>query len=340
MDLTDLGWNSFFESAFLALARDELVPGRVLVEHKRQYRVWTEAGEIVAEISGKMRHGAREPAHYPTVGDWVAVIPRADGGKAVIHCLLPRKSKFSRKAAGDRTVEQLMAANVDVIFLMMSLNQDFSVRRLERYLTMMFESGARPVVLLSKADIFPDWARVSKEVEAVARGATVLAVSAVDGTGIDAIRGCIGRGITVVVLGSSGVGKSTLINLMAGEELMDTQTIREDDDEGRHTTTHRELVVLPGGGLLIDTPGLREFQLWETTAGLESTFTDLDDLSLTCRFSNCRHETEPGCAVRAAIDSGKLELVRLQSYQKLQEELRSLEKRRQRMSDAPPKRSR
>jgi ribosome biogenesis GTPase len=319
-DLARLGWSPFFAETFQQYESTGLVPGRVAVQERGSYLVYTEEGERWAEVTGRLRHDAASPADFPAVGDWVAVSDR-------IEAVLPRRTKFSRKVAFLKTEEQVLAANVDVVFLVMALTErDFNPRRLERYLATAWESGAEPVVVLSKADLCADVAGHLAEAEGVAFGVPVHVTSAVTGVGLDALRAHFADGRTAALLGSSGVGKSTLINAFLGSDLIKTKEIRP-DGRGRHTTTHRELVPLPDGGVLLDTPGLRELQLWTADSGLDETFADVTELAARCRFNDCRHEGEPGCAVRAALADGTLEADRLASYEKLQRELHHLEVR-------------
>jgi ribosome biogenesis GTPase len=326
LSLTELGWNEHFEQH---RPEGELVLGRVAVEHRGAYAVYTDAGEAWAELAGKLRYEAAGRGELPAVGDWVAMQPRPEG-RATIHAVLPRRTKISRKVNLSETEEQVLAANVDTIFLVSSLNRDLNARRIERYLATAWESGAEPAIVLNKADLCPmeERAELIAGVEAVAFGVPVHTVSAVTGEGLDEVSPYFGPGRTVVLLGSSGVGKSTLINRVLGVERLETREIRAGDGRGRHTTTHRELIVMPGGGLVIDTPGLRELQLWESSDGLGETFQDVTQLAAECRFADCVHETEPGCAVREAIRSGALPAERLESYRKLQRELARLERRR------------
>lgn len=319
--MADWGWDTRWDEAFEGFCEAGLVPGRVTLEHKHIYRVMTEEGELLGEIAGRMRHEAFGRADYPAVGDWVALQPRPADGRATIHGVLPRRSKFSRKAAGSTVAEQIVAANIDTVFLVHALNQDFNMRRLERYLTLAYESGALPVVLLSKADLCEDVPARVADVEGVAPGVPIHAVSSLHVEGLEALHPYLGRGRTAALLGSSGAGKSTLANRLYGEELLLTGGIREGDDRGRHTTTHRELVRLPEGGLLIDTPGMRELQLWDADAGLDLAFRDIEALAADCRFGDCSHAGEPGCAVRAALTDGTLPEARYRSYVKLQKEL-------------------
>lgn len=326
LTLHDLGWNDFFAAAFAPYADQGFVAARVVAQ-KGLYQVSTGEAEHFAELAGKLRHELRGPggaSGVPAVGDWVALRPPTGDGRALIHAVLPRKSKFSRKAAGQRTDEQVVAANVDTIFLVSGLDGDFNPRRIERYLTAAWDSGARPVVVLNKLDRCDDPDGCLLAAESVAMGVPVHRVSALTGENCGELHAYLGRGQTVSLLGSSGVGKSTLINRLLGREVQRTREVRESDDRGRHATTHRELFVLPGGGLLIDSPGLREIQLWEGDQGLESAFADIESLAERCRFADCRHDGEPGCAVEAAVESGELPPERLASYRKLQRELRQI----------------
>jgi ribosome biogenesis GTPase / thiamine phosphate phosphatase len=327
MDLERLGWTSSFEEAFRSFVAEGLRPARVASAHTHLYRLYHEAGECLAEVAGRLRHEAAGPQDFPAVGDWVAASFPAGDGRAVVHAVLPRRTRFSRKMPGSVTEEQVLAANVDTVFLVGGLDGDFNPRRLERALVLAWESGADPVILLSKADLAADVEARRREAEAVAGGMAVHVVSSLRGEGLAAVRAYLGVGRTVALLGSSGVGKSTLINRLLGEERFATASVRAHDDRGRHTTTHRELVVLPEGGLVIDTPGLREIQLWSAAGGLERAFDDVQSLAAVCRFTDCAHESEPGCAVRAAEADGRLSPERLQSYFKLQRELRHLEVR-------------
>ncbi len=334
MTLEDLGWTDFFAAAFAPYAEEGLVPARVIAQRGLN-RVSTGEAEHFADLSGRLRHELQGPGGvvgHPAVGDWVALRPPAGAGHAQVHAVLPRKSRFSRKIAGHRTEEQVVAANVDTLFLVSGLDGDFNPRRIERYLTAAWDSGAQPVVILNKVDRCPDVDRCLLEAQAVAAGVPVHRVSAKMGEGVDALRAYLRRGETVSLLGSSGVGKSTLINRLLGREAQRTSGVREHDDRGRHTTTHRELLVLPEGGLLIDTPGMREVQLWEGDQGIESVFADIEELAEGCRFSDCRHEGEPGCAVQEALENGALAPERLESYRKLQKELHAIQVRQDQLA--------
>jgi ribosome biogenesis GTPase len=310
-DLRELGWNDELADNL----EPGLVPGRVAAAHRAAFDVWTATGAVRTRLPGRALHEGLDVA----VGDWVGL------GDGLIRAVLPRRSAIVRNAAGLTTTAQTLAANVDVAFVVSSLGPDLEPRRIERYLVTIWESGATPEIVLTKADRLDDPWPLADEVEAVALGVPVHVVSAVTGQGCDALLARI-AGKTAVLLGSSGVGKSTLVNLWLGDEVMVTRETREDDDEGRHTTTHRQLLELPGGGLVIDTPGLRELQLWDVgSAGLDATFADVEEFAADCRFGDCSHVHEPGCGVLAAVDSGALPRERLHSWRKLQRELHAIE---------------
>lgn len=325
-DLIQLGWDDRLSEQFQEYRDEGLVPGRVSVQHRGAWDVLTEAGELRVDAAGRLSHEAGTSAERPVVGDWVAVAVRPDEGTGTIQAVLPRRTRFSRKATLDAASEQVLAANVDVVFIVTSLNEDLSFRRLERYLILAWESGAAPVILLTKSDLADDAASTVAEVAAIAPGVPVHAVSARTGEGIDDVRGHVGPGRTAALLGSSGVGKSTIVNTLLGEDVFETREI-QGGGKGRHTTTRRQLVALPEGGLVIDTPGMRELQLWVADVGLDEAFEDVSGLAGHCRFSDCAHETEPGCAVQAALAQGTLAPERWQSYRKLQRELEALERR-------------
>lgn len=292
-----------------------LIEARVVLQERGLYRIRTDRGEQNALVSGKFQYDALSASDYPVVGDFV-LADCTDPQTAVIHRVLPRKSLFVRRAAGTGQAEQAVAANVDTVFLCMSLNNDFSLRRLERYLTVAWESGAQPVVVLTKADLCGNVAQKQLEVESVAVGVPILAVSSMAEDGYAQILPYVTAGRTIAFVGSSGVGKSTLINRLLGEERLATGGLRN-DGKGHHTTTHRELLLLPNGAMVIDTPGMRELGMWDAASGVEQTFADIEALAARCRFRNCAHTGEPGCAVRAALKSGELDAGRWQSYQKL-----------------------
>ena len=317
--LEELGWNARFAEAYAPFAADNRQPARVVLEHTHIYRVATAEREFLARVSGRLRHQAGSRPDYPAVGDWIVVEP-VDDGDARIHAVLPRFSRFSRRAAGDATEEQIVATNIDVVFLVGGLDGDFNPRRLERYLVVAWESGATPVIVLNKADLVEDPARHVAEVQASAPGVTVHAVSAKHPETLDALRAHLGRGRTAALLGSSGVGKSTIVNCLVGHDLLRTRDVRISDSRGRHATTARQLVVLDDAGILIDTPGMRELQLWDAGEALGDAFADVTELAANCRFRDCRHVSEPGCAVRAAVALGELSGVRFESFGKLSAE--------------------
>lgn len=328
MNLIDYGWNQALRTQAETNFDSGSAIGRVISEYKGQYKIVTERGDYLAEVSGKLRHEALGREDFPAVGDWISVDERPADGRATIRQILPRFSKFSRNIAGQTTEEQIVAANMNTVFLVMALNHDFNVRRLERYLTMAWDSGANPVVVLSKADLCDVIDEKVHEVEEVAFGVPILTVSAIADMGKAKFAPWLGRGQTVVFLGSSGAGKSTLTNWLYGKDLLAVKEIREDDDRGRHTTTNRELIVLPSGGAVIDTPGMRELQLWTASdASVGQSFADIETLAASCRFRDCTHSGEPGCAVQAALADGRLEQGRFDSYVKLQRELAFLKRK-------------
>jgi ribosome biogenesis GTPase len=337
--LETYGWDAWFAERFAPYAERGHEPARVTVEHRSQYELYGRQGPMAASLAGRLRHHAADRADLPAVGDWVAVAPRA-GGDATIHGVVPRRSSFTRRAAGKHAVAQVAAANIDVVFLVTSCNADFNPRRLERYLAVGYESGATPVVVLSKADLASAAARDAfvAGARATAAGAPVVVTSATTGEGVEEVRRFLRGHRTGALLGSSGVGKSTLINRLLGEERFGTAAIRAHDDRGRHTTTRRELVVLPGGGLLIDTPGMREMQLYEGDEGLLTAFDDVLALAAGCAFADCRHGPEPGCAVMAAVRDGLLAPERLESYRKLAGELEHHRRTIDKRADAAAKR--
>ena len=324
--LTTLGWNDRLSEEFEPHREAGLVPARVAVQHRGAWDVITEAGDLRVDVAGRLRHDATSPAELPVVGDWVAVALHTDESGGTIQAVLSRRTKFSRKTAWTAAEEQVLVANIDVVFVVTSLNEDLNPRRLERYMTLAWESGAMPVIVLTKADLVDDPAPAIAAVEVVAYGVPVVPTSTKTGVGLDLVLAYLPPGVTGALLGSSGVGKSTLVNALVGDERIATQEIR-DDGRGRHTTTRRELILLEGAGLIVDTPGMRELQLWAADDGLEEAFEDVTVLFAECRFSDCAHDSEPGCAVRAALADGSLPAERWESYVKLQRELEHLERR-------------
>ena len=325
-DLDALGWDATLAAAQAPHAAQGRVPARVVAEDRGSYHVAAPSGELRAAVSGRFRFEADEdPSAFPAVGDWVAV-EGGMTGETIIHALLPRRSALVRQAAGRRTEAQVVGANLDVVFVVASLNADLNLRRLERYVAAAWESGAEPVVLLSKADLAEDVDATLVAVAGVTAGARVVVVSSFDGRGVDEVRALIGAGRTAAFVGSSGVGKSTLLNRLAGEVRALVREIREDDARGRHTTTRRQLHLLPDGGLVLDTPGMRELSLWDAE-GLGEVFTDIDALVTSCRFSNCSHNGEPGCAIAAALADGSLAPDRHSSWRKLERETAHHERR-------------
>jgi len=331
LNLSTLGFSTYFEEQMIEFKKQaklvNCVPARVTLEHKHSYRVLAEEGEWLATVAGHFAYASLAREDFPAVGDWVLVEKMPGEEKAIIHQLFERKSVFSRKVAGLEIQEQIVASNIDIVLLVMSLNADFNIRRLERYLVAAWDSGAKPIVVLTKADLCEDISSMIREVESVAFGVDIFVTSALSGEGLADIQALFTEGVTGALLGSSGAGKSTLTNVLSGEELMKVSNIREDDAKGRHTTTHRELIVLPGGGCLIDTPGMRELQLWNQSDSLSSSFQDIEALAETCRYRDCTHQKEPHCAVQQAITDGVLEQSRLQSYFKLQRELAFIERK-------------
>ncbi|MCJ7499460.1 ribosome small subunit-dependent GTPase A [bacterium] len=323
MSLENIGYNRQLAEAFEKLDLERAQPGRVVWQSTYSYRVQCEDGEIAAEPTGKVKAG-----DLPAVGDWVAVRPAAADEMGTILAILPRTSAFSRNTASKGVNEQVVAANIDEVLIVTDLDRDFNLRRIERYITLVYNSGASPVVVLNKTDLAADVESVFAQTEAVSPGVPIFAVSAEKNQGIEQLKNRINQGKTVAFLGSSGVGKSTIINCLLGEDRMEVGEVRETDGKGRHTTTHRELVSLPGGGAVIDTPGMREIQVWGDEEGLMEAFPEIEDLTAACRFRNCRHDSENGCAVLEALDSGHLDKGRFESYMKLRAEFESLEVRK------------
>jgi ribosome biogenesis GTPase / thiamine phosphate phosphatase len=324
--LEALGWTPDRDAQLAALDRTDLVPARVAGAHRGLFDLLTAGGPLPARVTGRLRHAAAAPADLPAVGDWVAVDPV--GG--LVHAVLPRRGAIARAAAAGRSEAQVLAANVDVALVLGSLNRDLNVRRLERMLTLAAEARAEAVVVLSKADLVPDpWARVADVRLALGATVPVVALSVHAGTGLEALAAWLRPGATAVLLGSSGVGKTTLLNALTGGPPRRTAPVRARDDRGRHATTTRELVPLPTGAVAIDTPGLRLPRMWAQASGLETAFADIDELARDCRFADCRHDGEPGCAVAAAVADGRLPPDRLAGHAKLERERARIEDRRE-----------
>ncbi len=317
MSLLRWGWNEFFETAWKSEEPGSAIPARVISHHRKFWALAGDFGECWAAAAGKLRLAAEEGAEWPTVGDWVAAEVQEQGNAATIQGVLPRRSKFVRKAAGKALYEQVIAANIDIALLVFALDGDFNLRRAERYLAQCWESGARPIVVLNKADACADVQEKAREIEQIAAGTIVHVVSAKTGQGFDELEEYLRPGQTLVLLGSSGVGKSTIVNRLLGRAIQEVQEVRDTDSRGRHTTTARQLFALPGGALLIDTPGLRELQLWDADEGIAQAFSDIEAFAARCRFGNCRHEGEPGCAVQQAVEEGTLDQARLENWRKV-----------------------
>lgn len=325
--LKDLGWNGRFANEYSPYS-DLFDIGRVAVQYKNLYKVYSEKGELLASVSGKMSYETTGRQDYPAVGDWVLLGKTAgEEDRTIIHGILTRKSRFSRKTAGRTVEEQVIAANIDIVFICMSMNQNFNLRRMERYITLAWDSGAVPVVILTKADLAAEPEEMTEAARDAACGVEVFAVSCIDKSGLAEVRELIAPGTTVAFLGSSGVGKSTLINELLGEERQFTREIRFEDGRGKHTTTNRELIVLPGGGIVIDTPGMRELHVLDVDESIGTAFDDIEYFSSMCRFGDCSHTVEPGCAVREAMASGQLDEGRFENYLKLKKEAGYIERK-------------
>ncbi|MEE8105997.1 MAG: ribosome small subunit-dependent GTPase A [Planctomycetota bacterium] len=335
-ELQNLGWNDTLACAFVELADVGFLPARVSAQEREGYKVICRRGEVPATLAGRFHHRIQHTEDIPAVGDWVAVT--LHDGFARIHALLPRRTLLRRKLSNERIfAPQVVAANFDTVFITTSANRDFNVRRLERLLTLVWESGASPVVLITKIDLVDDASPFVEEAAAVAWGAEVHALSAHEGIGCDVLDGYRAPGKTLVMLGTSGVGKSTLTNLLLGEQRMYVQTVRADDDRGRHTTSSRNLLPLPGGGAIIDTPGLRAVALWASDDGVEAAFGDIQEIAAECRFNDCGHAGEPGCAVADAIANGHVDPERFAAYQKLQREVAFVRRKENRSEAANTK---
>lgn len=319
-NIESYGYTDFYKEKVKALniEDEELIPARVVAVHREQYKIVSEFGENSAKLKGSVFFNAKEDVVYPGVGDFVLIMKNPCGDD-VIYKVIDRKSKFSRMDTCNGK-EQLVACNFDYVFIMTSLNHDFNIKRLERYLTVAYESGAMPIIILTKADLCEDSTEYEEKLEDIAFGVPIIKISSLTGEGIDEIKNYVKSGKTVVFLGSSGVGKSSLVNAIAGYDLMKVNGIREDDSRGRHTTTHRQLIMLDSGAMIIDTPGMRELGMWDVSQGLNATFSDIEELESQCKFNDCKHKAEPGCAIKAALDSGKLSKERWENYKKLKKE--------------------
>lgn len=326
--LADLGWTDDRAQRFAALAGPDLVPGRVALEHNHVFRVLTADGEVLAEVAGALKHRAAARTDLPVVGDWVGVRLDPAGARSQIRLVLPRSTRVSRKAAGRDTVEQVVAANIDTLFVVFGLDKPVNPRAIERYLVVARHSGAEAVVLLNKCDLVPDAAAHVRGVGPHTDGTPVLAVSSKSGEGLDRVEGWLGRGRTIALIGPSGVGKSSIVNRLIGREVLPTGEVREWDRRGRHTSVHRQLVLREQGGVVIDTPGMREVALWDIEA-IDDAFTEIAEAAASCRFRDCRHQTEPGCAVKTAVEAGRIDAARYDSYIKLRTEQDAIEQKRE-----------
>lgn len=333
MNLQELGWDSFFEKHFNPYKEKDFLPARIAVKQGNVYVVYSELGELAGKVTGRFKHNARSQSDFPTVGDWVAVKGNPRTQRMTIHGVLPRRTKFSRKMVsteGRVVEEQVISANIDIVFLIVGLDADFNIRRIERYLTIVQGSGARVVIILNKTDLCDSVDECIKEVEAIAPGTPIHAVCALKRETLEPLLTYVAPGETVTLVGSSGVGKSTIINTILGTERQKVGAVREKDGRGRHITAKRELIILPAGGIVIDNPGMRSVPLWGDQKGLEETFDDIVELTRQCKFTDCQHRTEPGCAIKKALEDGALDRDRYNNYLRLQRELRILAIKRER----------
>lgn len=328
LDLETLGWDDGFAVPFRPYEGQGLRPARVAVAHNYLYQLYTAQGDVMAEVAGRVRHQAAGAEAMPVVGDWVAIRSGADGSKATIEAVLPRRSCFTRKAAGEPTRKQLVAANINTVFMVCGLDDDFNLRRIERYLVAIQTSGAAPVLVLNKADLCAEPETRRTATADLSPDTPIHVIGALRPGGADPLLAYLAPGQTGALIGSSGTGKSTIINRLLGTDRQRTRSVRARDRRGRHTTTQRELIMVPSGGMLIDTPGMRELQLWDGAASVDDAFEDVDAQAAECRFRDCAHDQEPGCAVRASVEKGRLSAARLNSYQRLQREGQVLQQRR------------
>lgn len=324
INLEELGWNSWFEKEYHE-NNPEGVPCRIVEQHKNSYIVQNETGVFKAKLSGKMVY----EVEFAAVGDWVSVTGGESDEFRIVEYIYSRKSKISRKVAGKKSVEQIIASNIDYLFIVISLNDDFNLRRAERYLAAAYESGAEPVIVLSKSDVCEERDEKIGEIRKIAKDVDVICTTVFEKDGLKELECYLEKGSTAALVGSSGVGKSSIINRLIGKEVMKTGSIREDDSKGRHTTTSRELIHLENGANIIDTPGMRELQLWDAEEGIEILFEDIAELEKMCRFKDCTHSGEPGCAVSEAVLSGQIDKKRYESYLKLKKEAYFMEERKE-----------
>lgn len=336
-NINSLGWNEFFENHFKQYKQQGFEVGRVAIENKTNYQIITEYGEAIGEVSGKLLFVSESQSELPKVGDWVVISLFDENTKAVIHEVLPRRTKISRKGADRKTTEQVIAANIDTVFIVQALDDNFNINRLARYLVTVNQSGAKPVVILNKSDLCNDVPDKISEMKKFDTDLEIFAVSASNNSGIEKLKESINKGETIAFVGSSGVGKSTLINVLLGSDKLKTNTIRENDSRGKHTTTRRELIVLQDGGILIDTPGMRELGLWNAENGLSQTFSEFEEYAAQCRFADCTHTHETGCAVLQAVKDGTITQQQYNNYLKLRKELKYLERKQDKFAELEEK---